>query len=149
MTDSNKKFRRLQSLIDGLSEPLVSASDEEIYDQINEEGLDVKKLGNLGRQILGKALEVHKSNALKQARIQYQVRLAAFHATNFFLPTSFEEKLKLLKECLEKHAFVKDAVLTTQHRDFKNLSEADLDSMLRQLHTLGLLANSSPVIKKD
>ncbi len=149
MTDSDKKLQQLQSLIDGLSEPLISISDEEIRNQVREDGLNVKKLGDLGRKILGEALEIYKSNTLKQARNQYQVRLAAFHATKFFLPTSFEEKLKLLKECLEKHAFVKDAVLTTQHRDFKNLSEADLDSMLRQLHALGLLANSSPVIKKD
>lgn len=149
MTDSDKKLQRLRSLIDGLSGPLVSASDEEIRDQAIEDGLDLKQLGELGRGILGKALEVHMSNALIQARNQYQVRLAAFHATKLFLPTSFEEKLKLLKECLEKHAFVKDAVLTTQHRDFKNLSESDLDSMLRQLHTLGILENSSSVIKKD
>jgi len=50
-----------------------------------------------------------------------------------------KDKLELLKACLAHHQYLKPAVLTGQHRKLSDMAPSDVDSLLRQLHVLGLL----------
>jgi hypothetical protein len=44
---------------------------------------------------------------------------------------------------LERRPQMKEAVVTLQHRDFASFSDADVESVLKQLDALGLLEDDS------
>ena len=56
----------------------------------------------------------------------------------FQLPTSSGERRQLLEAVIARHQQA-DRMLTAQHRDFKEMTDDDVESWLQQFGALGLL----------
>jgi hypothetical protein len=55
------------------------------------------------------------------------------------LPDTAEERRALLGGLLARHPRMEAALVTVQHREFKELTDADVESCLAQLAELGVL----------
>ena len=92
-----------------------------------------------GRRVVAEALGRHNEQALARSRQTYQKEATLLKRVRLSLPTTMKDKLELLKACLAHHQYLKPAVLTGQHRKLSDMAPSDVDSLLRQLHVLGLL----------
>lgn len=136
---SNNVELQYARLLDIQAEAIMSMSQEELDEDIRESGLDPQEFGQEARRVVAEALGAHNKRALDQSRQTYQKEVASLKRVRLSLPTSMKDKLELLKACLAHNQFLKPAVLTGQHRRLNDLAPSDVDSILRQLHILGLL----------
>ena len=120
-TKSNSIRLQYERVLDMQAEAIMSLSEEELDEEIRESGLEPQELEEETRRVVAEAL----ATLLKRVRLS--------------LPTTMKNKLELLKACLAHHQYLKPAVLTGQHRKLSDMAPSDVDSLLRQLHVLGLL----------
>ena len=117
----------------------MSLSEEELDEEIRESGLEPQELEEETRRVVAEALGRHNEQALARSRQTYQKEATLLKRVRLSLPTTMKDKLELLKACLAHHQYLKPAVLTGQHRKLSDMAPSDVDSLLRQLHVLGLL----------
>lgn len=142
----DKALTDLETLMDAYSEPLREISDKELLEEATGEGVDTKQAVDEVQKALDHALAVYQKQRLVRARRQYEQSKTLIASTPLRLPTAYDEKLALLTACVARHGYLKTG-LTAQYRDFRNLTERDLDGMLQQLHALGLLDRGDEEIK--
>lgn len=130
---------RLQRLLNLLSEDILSLSEEELDEGIRATGEDPKDVARAGRIALAKARATCSPNALAQARDRYDEEVSQLAKKNLALPDTFKAKLALAKSCLTRHQYLQPILLTGHYHRLSEVSEADLNSLLQQLHALGLL----------
>jgi len=68
--------------------------------------------------------------------------MAAMFERKYYLPESSEERRAMLLGFLNNNPDVGNAILTTQHRGFEELSDEDVESYLKQLFELGALKSA-------
>lgn len=134
----NKALTDLEALLDAYAEPLHDMSDEELLQEAAQEGIDAKQAASDVQKAIDQALRTYQKQRLVRARQQYEQSKSGLTSRSFRLPETYDEKLALLTACVARHGYLKTG-FTAQHRDFRNLTESDLDDMLQQLHVLGLL----------
>jgi hypothetical protein len=140
MSDKEKNYKEgLAHFINTLAESTLDLSDEEITEEIREEGDDPKEAVDRVRNILRKAVKDHQQKRLREAQERYEARIAAMNDEESFLPDSAEEQRDMFMAAMTNNPKVGSALLTAQHRDFKDLTEADIKSYLKQLKALGAL----------
>ena len=82
------------------------------------------------RHIIGILLQ-NESGALS--------RVAAMFKDDFPLPRSADERREMLNAFFASRPDIGSALLTAQHREFSELTDADVEDTLRQLKELGAL----------
>lgn len=138
-TKSNSVDVQYARLLDMQAEAILSMSKEELEEDIRESGLDPQEFGLEAQRVVAEALGAHNERALEQSRQAYKKEVASLKRVRITLPSSLKDKLVLLKACLAHHHYLKPAVLTGQYRKLSDLAPSDVDSLLQQLHILGLL----------
>lgn len=138
-TKANDVWSQYERLLDIEAEAIMSLSEEELDQEIRENGLDPQEFGERATRVFAEALGESGHQALTLSRQTYRKEVAALKHVRLSLPTTMKDKLELLKACLAHHHYLKPAVLTGQHRKLSDMAPADVDSLLRQLHVLGLL----------
>lgn len=136
---SNSVEGQYARLLDMQAEAIMTMSQEELDEDIQESGLDPQEFGQEARRVVAAALGAHNEHALARSRQTYQKEVTLLKRVRLSLPTTMKDKLELLKACLAHHHYLKPAVLTGQHRKLSDMAPSDVDSLLRQLQVLGLL----------
>lgn len=135
----NEVWTQYERLLDMQTEAIMSLSEEDLDEEIRESGLDPQRFGEHATRVFAEALGASGHQALNSSRVAYKKEVASLKSVRLSLPTSMKDKLQLLKACLSHHHYLKPAVLTGQYRKLSDIAPADVDSLLRQLHVLGLL----------
>ena len=138
-TKSKSIHLQYERVLDLQTEAIMSLSEEELDEEIRESGLEPQELEEWTRRVVAEALGRHNEQALARSRQTYQKEATLLKRVRLSLPTTMKDKLELLKACLAHHQYLKPAVLTGQHRKLSDMAPSDVDSLLRQLHVLGLL----------
>ena len=137
-TGKNPK-NRLAVVMDSLADQVESMSDQEVLDDAATEGIDVKAEGDRVRGLLLGAVVSAKKGRLAQAMETHRNSVAALAQRAARIPSDPSDRRALLMRSIERRPQMKEAVVTLQHRDFGSFSDADVESVLKQLDALGLL----------
>ncbi len=129
----------LRAIMDALAESVAELSDEEILAETRAEGQDPNLAAEHVRQVLRTAAKVYQQRLLREARAQYERRVAAMREGKYSLPDSPEERRRLLADVFDRKPDIRSGLLTAQHREFSSLTDADVESYLKQLQELGVL----------
>jgi hypothetical protein len=128
----------LRALRKGLADSVLSASDEELIDEVRDEGLDPDAVAEETRALLLKTVKDFKQRALVAAREQHRQKTARLAVQRYQLPFSPEERRQLLDAVIAQHQQA-GRMLIAQHRDFKEMTDEDVESWLQQFGALGLI----------
>lgn len=131
--------------MNALAEQAVNATDEEISQDFAAEGDNPRDCANRVQSVLLGSVQRFKRNRLHAAMERHKQNTRAFQTTVESLPASPAARRALLDSVLSRAPDVTNMVaITVQHRDFKSLSDEDIETVLRQLHHLGLLDANRP-----
>jgi hypothetical protein len=140
MADKPRNYEEEYSnIMNALAEFTFEMSDEDVEAEIREEGDDPEESGGQVKQILHQAIKAHQQRHLLEAQQRYAARIAVMKEKKYDLPESPEERRTLLMAFLSHRPEIGSALLTAQHRDFKDLTDADVESYLKQFHELGAI----------
>lgn len=139
---NDKKLKELQTLMAGMVESVLSASDEEILQEAKEQGLDPDKTAAETKDTLLAAVKESKLRRLREARRQYERNVAALSTRKVTLPATPAERRTLLAAVFARNATIQAGILTAQHRELKEMTDADVERLLLELAALGLLGKS-------
>lgn len=143
MSISNeKKLKELQTLMAGMVESVLSASDEEILQEAKEQGLDPDKIATKTKDTLLAAVKESKLRKLREARRQYERSVAAIASRKVTLPSTPADRRTLLAAVLARNASIQTGILTAQYRELREMTDADVERLLLELDALGLLGKS-------
>lgn len=129
----------LRTLMDALAESVAAASDEEIVNEAREAGDDPAVAAEEVRAVLRKAAKAYEQRHLLEAQKAYERHIDAIRSRPVSLPTTPENRRKLLTSVMTRKPELSSALLTLQHRDFREWTDADVQSCLEQLGVLGVL----------
>jgi hypothetical protein len=132
------KRDELRAFREALADAVLSASDEELFEEVRDEGLDPDAVAEETRALLLKTVKEFKQRALLAAREQHRRKIARLAAQRHQLPVSPDERRRLLDAVIAEHQRA-GRMLIAQHRDFKEMTDEDVESWLQQFGALGLL----------
>jgi hypothetical protein len=129
----NKHDEEIHALMSFLAESVAELSQEELKKEYgNEPTPNIK-------QIMRSALKELKQKELRTSRADYESTLAGISSREYRLPKNPTERRVLLASVLSQRPDLRSVALTAQHRDLTDLTDADVESFLKQLAELGLL----------
>lgn len=133
--------KELRAIMYALAESIAQASDEEILAEVYEEGDNPEIAAEHIRSGLRDTVKAYQQQKLRAAQQQYEAHIAGMRNKEYALPTTPEARRTLLAAVFARIPDIQTALLTTQYRDFTNLTDADIESQLKQLKELGVLDN--------
>ncbi len=140
MAKGSKKYDdQLRALLEEMAEVVAQSSDEEILAEAREDGENTTQAAQQIRNFLQNKVKAYQQRALHEAQEHYEQRIQTLYRNSFKLPTSTQERRDLLTHVLSLRPDIRAALLTAQHREFKNLSDEDIEGYLKQFQELGVL----------
>lgn len=147
MADPDRNYDEdLARIMGGLAESTLGISDEEMAEELREEGDAPERVADEVRGVLRRAVKAHRQRDLLAAQRAYEERLRRLGRKKYALPESAAGRRDLLMGLLAGNPNVR-SLLTAQNRDFTDLPDAEVTSYLEQLHELGVL--DDPAGEKD
>jgi hypothetical protein len=142
MADKTRNYdEELARIMNALAESTLEISEEELGEELREEGDAPERVAEEVRGVLRRAVKAHQQRNLLAAQKKYEDRLLHLEK-KYSLPDSVEEQRKLLMGLLATNSNVR-SLLTAQNRDFTDLPDSEVTIYLKQLHELGALDNPS------
>jgi predicted ATPase with chaperone activity len=132
LSENNKYQEELSNIMNGIADSVLEMSDEEIEEEIREEGDNTEEI----RQVLLNAVKSCRLKSLREAKERHETNVHLFQETKFDLPDSPEEKRSLIQSMLGSFTAPSSPQITAQFRDYESLPDEDLDSVLLQLYAL-------------
>ena len=129
----------LLAIMNALAESVAEASDADILAEAREAGEDPGRSAARVRALLGRAVKDYEQRRLREAQKDYDERVRALRARPYALPRTPEDRRKLFDLVMSRKPEIGAALLTAQHREFQDLTDADIQSFLEQLGALGVL----------
>lgn len=136
-TDENRT--KLKTLFANLAQGVENASPEDIVAEAKAEGQDTEQIASSVRATLFDAVRSFEQRKLHAARHGYRKRSTELKSRRIVLPSTPMERLALLKRAAGNDERV--ANVTARYRDFKELTDEDVQSALEDLIELGALDN--------
>lgn len=130
----------LREVMNALAETIAEASDKELLAEAQEAGSDLEAEAESVRAVLRRSLDKFKKRKLEQARRDYELAASALLTKEYSLPNSPRERRELLTNILAAQPQMQ-GMLTVQFRELDQLSDEDIESSLRKLAELGMLAD--------
>jgi hypothetical protein len=144
----DKHEEQLMLVMNMLADSLAEARESEVLEEVRHGHENLLDEANEVRAILGNACRDYLQRKLREARQAYEAALGQLQQTEYDLPSTTSERRSLLYSVLTRRPDFEAVVMTTQFRDFKNLTDDDVLSLLRQLKELRLLdAPAEPTSK--
>jgi hypothetical protein len=132
------KRKELRALHEALADSVLSSSDDDLIEEVRQEGLDPDAVADRTRALLLTTVKTFQQRALVAARQQHQEETARLATRRFRLPASPAERRQLLEAVIAQHQQA-GQMLIAQHREFKEMTDEDVESWLQQFGHLGLL----------
>ena len=139
MPDDKNYDKQLADIMFRLADSVLELSDEQILAEARAEGIDVHAEADGIRGVLMKASKAYRMRKLDAAQHAYENQLVQMRARHYDLPASPGKRRELLAAVLNARPDMRSALVTAQHRDFRELSDSDVESFLKQLKELGVL----------
>lgn len=130
---------RLARIIDGLGDIILNATDDEILQSAREENRNPGETSARVKGILRGAIRSQQQVELTAARAGYRRQAAAMAKATFELPKTNEGRRTLFIAAMSQLPQFQPA-FTLQNRDFKDLSDKDIEVQLRKMALLDLLS---------
>jgi len=144
MTSPSDPREHLAALMDVCAENAESITDDELLKEAATTGADARAESTRIRGLLFGALVKAKKAQLADAAREHQKGDAVLTRRALRTPAAAPERRALLMQELERRPQMKDALAELQHRDVPSFSDADVESVLKQLEALGLLSGEDP-----
>ena len=135
MANPKTDAQKLRALIDSVENDLLSASDEEIWEDIQATE-DPEQVIKQTKNVIHTAITTHRQKKLHVARESYDAVTHSKKAAK--IPSAPHERRTLLQRLINSDIVLPDG-LTLAFREGKGLSDADIESTLEDLAELGLL----------
>jgi hypothetical protein len=132
------KRDELRALQKGLAEAILSTPDEQLLEEVKEEGLDPRVVAEETRELLMNTVKRFKQRALVAAKEEHRQKATQLATQRVRLPEDADEKRQMLDAVVAQHQQV-GRMLTLQYRNFNDMTDDDVESLLQQLGVLGLL----------
>jgi len=129
----------LRAIMDALAESAAQASDEEILSEVRESGEDPEAVAARVRGILSDAVTAYEQRRLRDAEESYRRRVESMRTQSRAIPTTPQRRRELFMIIMTRQPDLGTALVTLQNREFRNLTDADIQSALEQLAALGAL----------
>lgn len=139
--ESNRIVDELGNVMDTVSEPILKMTDEEIRAEVIARGQDPDKIAAEVRGKILSTIKNYKQRHLKKAQEEYERETGASQQRQPNLPDSPEKRRELLNLVCSQQPELGPMLLTFQHRDFEELTDADVESSLEELWELGALTD--------
>lgn len=136
MSGQNKDHNEeLCRIMDAISDPVLEMTDEEIIADAIENGENPEELANQVKGLLLGTVKTYKQRRLHAAQREYEQEIARMGKRGSRIPPSIKEQRQLLS-----HLFIqKPQLLTLQNREFQDLTDGDVASLLMEFEELGTL----------
>lgn len=139
MKNQGRNYKQeLKAIMDALAESVIDSSDEEILEEVREDGLQPEAIAKQVNETLLSSVKKYRKRNLLKAREKYQDSVSKIQTEKSELPSTPEERRSLLSYIFNFKPYILQMV-TAQFRDFNELSDADVESLLNQLQKLGVL----------
>jgi hypothetical protein len=116
--------------------------EDELLDELRQEGTDIERQAEHVREVFKMAIKEYRQTPLRGAQRKYEDHLSKIATRDFKLPQTAPERRNLLSGLFARKPEFRE-LLTAQHRDFKDVTDADVESYLKQLIELGALESES------
>ena len=130
--------RTLRLLMNEVSESVAEASDEDILEDVVQEGMEPGEIAENLRKRMLETVKAFRQSKLHAARKAYKEEIAALEQSRVQLPSTPAARRSLFHAVIAHDADLRGR-LTVQFRDLDELSDSDIESCLRQLRHLGVL----------
>jgi len=137
---------KLHRVLNALAEDLANVSDIELVAEARAAGRDPARSAGELRDLLLGTVKDFKDKRRRAVERAHQASVERLNAARFALPETPAEQRALLAVALERRPDVRE--MTVQHRDFTELSDDDVASLLKQLQHLGVLDDTGGTEKK-
>lgn len=129
----------LLAIMNALAESVAEAPDADVLAEARGTGEDPGRTAARVRALLGRAARDYEQRRLREAQSDYDERVRALRARPHALPKTPEDRRRLFDLVMSRKPEIGAALLTAQHREFKDFTDADIQSCLEQLAALGVL----------
>lgn len=123
-------------LATALADTLARAPDAELLETAREAGRDLEATRRAVQETLRSAVRSFKRKRLEAAQAEHLDSVRGIRAGRAKLPTRASEQRALLSNLLKRPGM---AQVTLQFRNFDEMTETDVASLLEQLAHLGLV----------
>jgi hypothetical protein len=131
--------RKLEATMNRLAEIALETPEAELLGE-NGPGELLTESAKRVRHVLWTTAKAHLQRPLMEALARYQKEVEAVRKRPVSLPTDPAARREMLSLFFQQRAQAgAAATFTVQHRDFKTMSDADVESLLKQLQALGAL----------
>lgn len=130
--------QELRAIMDALAESVIDSTDEEILEEVREEGLQPEAIAKQVHETLLSSVKKYRKRHLTEAMEKYQNSVSKIQTEKCDLPSTPEERRTLLSYIFNSKPQIQQMV-TAQFRDFNELTDTDVESLLSQIQKLGIL----------
>jgi hypothetical protein len=143
MPDKSRDYElELFNVMNAIGDIELEMSEEELLDELRREGKDIEKQAEHVREAFRMAIREYRKAPLLEAQKKYEEHLSRIVTRDFKLPETAVERRNLLSGLFARKPEFRE-LLTAQHREFKDVTDADVESYLKQLIELGALESES------
>ena len=137
MANKKTESERLEAMFDALAESICNESDDELLEDLRQEGVDPEAEANRLKNMMFDTLQAFQQRGLVSAQEGYRRRVEQLEGEKYPIPKSRQERRSLFSLILQQPQYA--GLVTAQYRDFKDLSDEDIETCLEDLAELGIL----------
>ena len=137
MANKKTNSERLEAMFDALAESICNESDDELLEDLRQEGVDPEAEANRLKDMMLDTLKVFQQRGLVSAQEGYRRRVEQLEKKKYPIPENRQAQRSLFSFVLQQPQYA--GLVTAQYRDLKDLSDEDLETCLEDLAELGIL----------
>ena len=137
MANKKTESERLEVMFDALGESICNESDEEILDDIKQEGIDPEAEAARLRTMMLDTVKAFQQRRLIAAREGYRHRVEQLEKRKYPIPESAQERRSLFSFVLQQPQYA--SLVTAQYRELQDQTDDDIKTYLEDLAELGVL----------
>jgi len=135
--DTRNYREELRSILNSLADSLEHASDEAVMSELHESGEDPELRAKSVRTAFETAFKRFKQKKLKEAQLKYKSSVLKIRELEQIVPQTIADLRVSLAAFFNTQPHWKTQLLTAQCREFKDLTDTDIRSLVKQLKILG------------
>lgn len=140
----SKQRERLWNIYNYTAKSIPDLSDAEFRKEVEIGGGSVTELAGRGRAIIESVIKMHRQKALIAARVELQRARLKITSNKITAGITPAQRRSIFQSLMKKRPDIGPGMLTSQYRNFSELPDADIESALEQMFTLGIWDGKIP-----
>ncbi len=137
MANKKTNSESLEAMFDALAESICNESDDELLEDLRQEGVDPEAEANRLKDMMLDTLKAFQQRGLVSAQEGYRRRVEQLEKKKYPIPENRQAQRSLFSFVLQQPQYA--GLVTAQYRNLKDLSDEDLETCLEDLAELGIL----------